>query len=175
MPAEISIRKGIRSAIETMKILKTVAPTAVLVICGRMNAYEQDYIRELLAEAKGKANIIQAGFLPKEKFFSYIQQASCVFMPFCFDESPIALNECLAHGVPVVTNTYAGYSKDIIDQFGYCAEYGNTEDYAKGLLKLLQDSEYNKQKRLQVQGLYEKFTFKEFATQLYSIIEGDLL
>ncbi|MCX6773827.1 MAG: glycosyltransferase family 4 protein, partial [Candidatus Micrarchaeota archaeon] len=113
MPAELRVMKGVRYAIEAMKLLKREVPNAVLVISGRINRYEQEYIDGLLNEARGKANIIVTGFLKKEQLYGYMRNAECAFMPFCFDECPISLAECIGHGLPVVTNEYAGYDKEI--------------------------------------------------------------
>lgn len=146
MPAELRVMKGTRYAIEAMKILKKAVPEAVLVICGRMNNYEQDFIRCLLDGAKGKANIIVAGFLPKERLYQYMGMADCAFMPFCFDECPIALCECLGHGLPVVTNEYAGFGRGEIGSFGYCASHKDPEDYAEGLVRMLTDEGFRRRK-----------------------------
>jgi glycosyltransferase involved in cell wall biosynthesis len=146
MPAELRVMKGTRYAIEAMKILKKAMPEAVLVICGRMNNYEQGYMRSLLDGAKGKANIIIAGFLPKENLYRYMGMADCAFMPFCFDECPIALCECLGHGLPVVTNEYAGFGREEIESFGYCARYKDAEDYAEGLMRMLGDDGFRSRK-----------------------------
>jgi len=146
MPAELRVMKGTRYAIEAMKILKKAVPEAVLVICGRVNNYEQEYIRSLLDGAKGKANIIVAGFLPKEQLYRYMGMADCAFMPFCFDECPIALCECLGHGLPVVTNEYAGFVREEIDSFGYCARYKDAGDYAEGLMRMLGDEGFRRRK-----------------------------
>jgi glycosyltransferase involved in cell wall biosynthesis len=146
MPAELRVMKGTGYAIEAMKILKKSMPEAVLVICGRMNNYEQDYMRSLLDGAKGKANIIVAGFLPKERLYGYMRMADCAFMPFCFDECPIALCECLGHALPVVTNEYAGFGRGEIDSFGYCARYKDAGDYAEGLTCMLTDEGFRRRK-----------------------------
>lgn len=146
MPAELRVMKGTRYAIEAMKILKKTVPEAVLVICGRMNNYEQDYMRSLLDGAKGRANIIIAGFLPEERLYGYMGMADCAFMPFCFDECPVALCECVGHGLPVVTNEYAGFGREEIESFGYCARYKDTEDYAEGLMRMLTDEGFRRRK-----------------------------
>ena len=171
MPTELRVMKGIKYAIETMKILKKKMPNAVLVICGKVNAYEKDYINFLLKEAKKKANIICTGFLPKEKLYQYMQEADCAFMPFCFDESPIALNECLIHCLPVVTNEYAGYHKKVINKFGYCAKYKDTKDLAKGLLKILRDKRYNEKKRKEIKKLKKEFTVAKFQKEINKIFQ----
>jgi len=159
MPTELRVMKGVKYAIETMKLLKKEVPNAILIICGKTNAYEEDYMNQLLKEAHGKANIINAGYLPKEKLYEYMQEAECAFMPFCFDECPIALNECLGFGLPLVTNEYAGYKKNVINKFGYCAKYKDIKDYKKGLIKMLTEPDYNQKKRDEIKKLYKEFTF----------------
>ena len=67
-----------------------------------------------IKDAEGKANIIVAGFVPKEQLHNYMRMAECAFMPFCFDECCISLSECIGHGLPVVTNEYAGFEKNVI-------------------------------------------------------------
>ncbi|MBZ5503428.1 MAG: hypothetical protein LAN59_14555, partial [Acidobacteriia bacterium] len=62
--------------------------------------------------------------------------AECAFMPFCFDECPISLTECIGSYLPVVTNEYAGFEKPVINTFGYCAEYKNVRDYADALITI---------------------------------------
>lgn len=146
MPAELRVMKGTRYAIEAMKILKREVPEAVLVICGRVNNYEQEHMRSLLDEAKGKANIILAGFLPKEHLYKYMSMADCAFMPFCFDECPIALCESIGHGLPVVTNEYAGFVREEVESFGYCARYKDAGDCAKGLARMLTDEVFRRKK-----------------------------
>ncbi|NYZ77398.1 glycosyltransferase family 4 protein [Candidatus Micrarchaeota archaeon] len=171
MPAELRVMKGIRYAIETMKILKKTMPEAVLVICGRLNNYERDYIKSLLADAKGKANIILAGFLGKEPYHAYLKMADCAFMPFCFDECPIALSECIGHGLPVVTNEYAGYEKKIIDTFGYCARHKDTEDYAEGLTRMLSDSGFAGKKAEGAKSVAQKFNFDRYRREVKHVFE----
>jgi hypothetical protein len=72
-----------------------------------------------------------------------------------------------------VTNLYAGYSKEVIEQFGCCAEKGTIEEYVRGLKELLQRPEFNNQKREQIQGLYGRYTFEAFSEELYRVIEEE--
>jgi glycosyltransferase involved in cell wall biosynthesis len=170
MPAQLRVMKGIRYAIETMKILKKEMNTAVLVICGSLNAYEQDYMKSLLHDAKGKANIVVTGYLPIDKYHGYLRNAECAFMPFCFDECPISLSECIGSGLPVVTNEYAGYSKSVINTFGYCADYKNVEDYADALIKMLSDREFNKIKRDGCRTIIGEFSFDKFREKFQRVV-----
>ena len=169
MPAEMRVMKGIRYAIETMKIVKKEVPEAVLMICGRINNYEQDHIRQLLNEAKGKANIMPLGFLPKNTLYNYMRNAECAFMPFVFDECPIAVSECIANSLPVVTNEYAGFDREVINEFGICAKYKDTEDYARDLIKILTDKNLNKRKREGCSSVAEKFTFSRFKKEVNDV------
>ncbi len=170
MPAELRVRKGIRYAIETMKILKKELPGSVLVICGRIHFQEQEYVRQLLEEAKGKANIAMTGFLPKDKLYEYMKKAECAFMPFCFDECPVALGECIGHGLPVVTNEYAGFQKEIIEKFGYCCKQDTPRDYADALMRLLTDQAVMDTKRKGALSVAKKFTSEKFAQALNDAI-----
>jgi glycosyltransferase involved in cell wall biosynthesis len=144
---------------------------AVLVICGSINKYEEEYVKGLLKEAQGKANIVVAGYLPKKALYKYMEMADCAFMPFCFDECPIALTECIGHGLPVITNEYAGYERSIIDTFGYCARHNDAEDYAKGLLRTLSDEEYNSRKRKGAMDVAREFNFDRFKEELNDVFE----
>jgi glycosyltransferase involved in cell wall biosynthesis len=169
MPAELRVMKGTRYAIETMKLLKKRVPNAVLVICGRINGYEQEYMKELLREAKGKANIIVTGFLPKEHLHKYMELAECAFMPFCFDECPISLTECIGHCLPVVTNEYAGFEKETIDEFGYCAEYKNIEDYTDGIEKMLTDKSFKEKKSEGAKDVARKFDAENYKERINNV------
>ena len=169
MPIELRVMRGIRYAIETMKLLKKELPNAVLVICGRINLYEQDYIKNLLNEAKGKANIIVAGFLPKEQLYNYMKIADCAFMPFCFDECPIALTECISYSLPVVTNEYAGFEKSVINTFGYCVAYKDIQDYASAIIRLLTDNSLNQQKRQGAKSIAKQLTFDNFKEEVNNV------
>ncbi len=162
MPAELRVMKGVRYALETMKILKKRVPEAVLVMCGRTNNYEQEYMKQLINDARGKANIITAGFAPKEIFYGYMRMAECAFMPFCFDECPIALSECIGHGLPVVTNEYAGFERQVIDRFGYCARYKDVEDYADALEKMLTEPDFRDKKARGAREVTDEFTFESY-------------
>jgi glycosyltransferase involved in cell wall biosynthesis len=170
MPAQLRVMKGIRYAVETMKILKKEMNNAVLVICGSFNAYEHDYVKSLLHDAKGKANIVVTGYLPRDKYYGYLRNAECAFMPFCFDECPISLSECIGSGLPVVTNEYAGYSEPVINTFGYCADYKNVEDYADALMKMLSDREYNRVKRDGCRTITEAFSLDKFRENLQRVV-----
>ena len=154
-----------------MKILKTEMNNAVLVICGSINKYEEEYIKELLKEAQGKANIVVAGYLPKKALYKYMETADCAFMPFCFDECPIALTECIGHGLPIITNEYAGYEKSVINTFGYCARQNDINDYAKGLIRVLTDERFNAQKRSGARLVAKEFNFERFKEELDNVFK----
>jgi glycosyltransferase involved in cell wall biosynthesis len=171
MPAELRVMKGIRYAIETMKLLKKTLPEAVLIMCGRINNYEQEYVKALLGEAKGKANIFYVGFLSREQYHAYLGMADCAFMPFCFDECPIALSECIGHGLPVVTNEYAGYGRETIDTFGYCARHKDIEDYSEGLARILTDEGALKKKAEGAKRIAQTFTFDRYREGIRSVFE----
>jgi len=171
MPAELRVRKGLRYAIETMKILKEKIPNAVLIICGKINEYENEYIQELLQKAKGKANMIVAGFLPRKQYYQYMKSVECAFLPVLCEGQCEALAECIASGLPVVTNKYTQYNKDIINTIGYCASYKDIKDYANGLIKLLTDSDYNKEKREGTKIIANKYSFENFKRLLNNAIE----
>jgi len=170
MPAQLRVMKGIRYAIETMKILKKELNNAVLVICGFVNAYEQEYMKSLLHDARGRANIITTGYLSPDKYYGYLRTADCAFMPFCFDECPISLSECIAYGLPVVTNEYAGYPQSVINTFGYCAEYKNVDDYAAGLIRILSERHYSKIKRDGCRTVAAEFSFNNFREKFSRVI-----
>lgn len=171
MPAELRVMKGLRYALETMKILKEKVPEAVLIICGRINPYEKDFVISMINEAKGKANFIVAGYLLKEKLYGYMEIADCAFMPFCFDECPILLAECIACCLPVVTNEYAGYSKEAIDEFGYCAKYKDIDDYSQALVKMLSDTDFNMEKRQGAKEIAKKINFDKFREGINSVFK----
>lgn len=172
MPAELRVMKGIRYAIETMKFMKKAVPDAVLIICGRVNNYEREYIEALLAAAKGKANIIVAGFIPREQFYGYMRMAECAFMPFCFDECPVSLSECIAHGLPVVTNEYAGFDSAVINTFGHCAGYKDVGDYAGALERMLCDGDYRKRKAEGAREVAGRFTFEAYKEAVNGVFQG---
>ena len=171
MPAELRVMKGVRYAIETMKLLKERMPNAVLVICGRMNHYEQDYMKQLIEDAKGQANIIVAGFVPKEQLYRYMEIAECAFMPFCFDECPISLCECIGHGLPVVTNEYAGFGTGVVARFGYCAKHKDVNDYAKALEKMLSDEDFRQRKIDGAKQITDEFTFDLYKKEINHVFE----
>ena len=171
MPAELRVMKGVGYAIETMKILKKKMPNVVLIICGRMNYYEKDYMKQLISDARGKANIIVTGFVPKKQLHGYINMAECAFMPFCFDECPISLSECIGHGLPVVTNEYAGFEKKVINQFGYCADYKDINDYAEGLMKILSDDHLRKEKSDGAKKITDQFNFDFYKKEINNVFE----
>jgi glycosyltransferase involved in cell wall biosynthesis len=152
MPAELRVMKGVRSAIETMKILKKEVPDAVLLMRGRLNNYEEKYMRRLIGGARGKANIIVAGFLPKERFYHQMELADCAFMPFCFDECPISLTEC-------------------IGSLGYCASHGDAVDQAEGLARLLTDEKFRRRKIAGAKMATERFTFDSYSRKINDAFE----
>ncbi|MFC2162701.1 glycosyltransferase family 4 protein [Candidatus Altiarchaeota archaeon] len=158
MPCELRVMKGIRYALETMKILKEKLPKAVLIVCGSINEMEKELVRTYLEDAAGKANIVLAGYLPKENLYEYMNTADCAFMPSLFDECPIALNECIGHNLPVVTNEYAGYDREVIDTFGICARYKDVKDYAGSITRLLTDEALHDEKREGGKRLMDEFT-----------------
>jgi hypothetical protein len=92
-------------------------------------------------------------------------------MPFCFDECPISLSECIGSCLPVVTNEYAGFDKKVINTFGCCAEYKNVRDYADALIRMLTDSGFNRSKRRGCQTMIETFTFHQFKENLNRVFE----
>jgi glycosyltransferase involved in cell wall biosynthesis len=171
MPAELRVMKGIRYAIETMKLMKKRVPDAVLVICGRINNYEREYVSSLLKDARGKANIVLAGFPPRDRYLEHLSGADCAFMPFCFDECPISLTECVGSGIPLVTNEYAGYAKDVIDEFGYRARHNDVDDYADGLERMLTDEDFRARKEAGAESVAARFTFERYREALADAIE----
>jgi glycosyltransferase involved in cell wall biosynthesis len=172
MPAELRVMKGIRYAIETMKLLRERVPEAVLVICGRINGYEKEYISGLVREARGKANIVLAGFPPRERYLSLMAGSDCAFMPFCYDECPVSLAECVGSGVPLVTNEYAGYARDVIGRFGYRARHNDIEDYARGLERMLNDRGYREGKAVGAQEVAREFTTGRYREAIADAVES---
>lgn len=166
MPSSLSVQKGIKVATKTMEILKIKEPNTILIICGKIDPYEEKYIKELLKKTKGKANILLTGYLPKRKFYNYLENADCAFMPFNYDECPISLSECLGHEIPIVTNKYAGYSKKIINSFGICIKRNNEKDYARALLKILRNEKVMKKKRENIKKLTNKLNEKKFKEKI---------
>jgi glycosyltransferase involved in cell wall biosynthesis len=172
MPAELRVMKGVQYAIGAMKILKKEVPEAVLVICGRMNNYEQDHMKALLHEAKGKANVILAGFLPKERLYDYMRTADCALLPFCFDECPIALSECVGNGLPVVTNEYAGFERREIEGFGYCARHKDAADCAEGLARMLSDDSFRRRKAEGCADAIKRFSADDYHRAMNDVFAG---
>ncbi len=171
MPAELRVMKGIRYAIETMKILKKTEPRAVLVMRGRVNGYERRYVEGLLAESRGKANIAVLGFMPRERFYSFMRAADCAFMPFCFDECPISLRECLGNCLPVVTNEYAGYERRVIQSFGSCVERNDVEGYAEALSRMLSDPRHKRKKTEGAARMAVEYPFEKYQEALNDVFE----
>ncbi len=172
MPQEVRIMKGIKDAIETMKLVKKTLPNAVLIICGKVNEYEKPLVLSMLKEARQQANIILAGFLPRDQYYKYLAVADCAFLPVLSEGQCGTMSECIASQLPVVTNEFNQYPEEIIKEVGHFAKHRNTEDYAQGILKLLTDQSYNNKKREAAKEVAKIYSFEKFEHALNKTINS---
>ena len=80
-------------------------------------------------------NVILKDFLPKEEFFKAYYACDVYASPSLADSGPMMVNYAIACGRPVVAFP-VGCAMDLVitGETGYMAKYGDSEDFANGLL-----------------------------------------
>lgn len=128
-------RKGFEYLIEALSLLSKnrsdLSKNIVLVIAGKgkietvFNNYEVKY----------------TGYLSFVELAEYYAMADVFLSPTIQDAGPMMLNQALMCGTPAVAFDI-GTACDIInDKTGYLAKYRDSEDFCKGIIKLITKSE----------------------------------
>jgi glycosyltransferase involved in cell wall biosynthesis len=126
--------------LETLKLLLKEDDKYRLMITGNAG----DNILRLIKENDLADQILLTGFLPYEKFYTYLACADIFLLPFpdtIYNKGrwPSKINDYLVVGRPIMTNAVG----DLIDLFskykiGATVEY-NAKDFAGGISKILSD------------------------------------
>lgn len=130
-------RKGMDYLIEALAILKKnntqLASSISLVVMGGNASQMQDYL---------DMEVISMGYVSDEDAKARLYQACDAFItPSLFENLPNTIAEAMACGTPCVGFDVGGIP-EMIDHCanGYVAKYKDAEDFAKGIVYVLQDT-----------------------------------
>lgn len=124
-------RKGIKSVLETLAVLKD--PEIGFLIVG--NGPEEEKLKAFCTDKKLK-NIFFEGFYQQEELFKYYALADVFILPSLKEVWGMVVNEALSSGLYVLCSKYVGATYDLIDK----DKNGDIFDpnNLKGLIMLMQ-------------------------------------
>lgn len=136
----ISKRKGHLYLVEAFEKVCKQIPDANLVIAGvKSETAYYDQLTRRIADSKYKDNIRLLIDLPQEELYQYYAKASIYALHSEEESQGIALVEAMATGLPVVSTTVGGIPDVVLNEkSGLLSAYGDTDTFAKNILRLLQ-------------------------------------
>lgn len=132
-------QKNYGTMIKAFKIFLKKNPNAILQIFG--DGPDKSSLIKLIKELGIKNNVIIKGYcdykiIAKELSKTYIYLQSSIS-----EGLPKSLLEGLSSGCPVVT-TDAGSCKEISENFGFCVEHSNPNEFARAMIDLYENKSY---------------------------------
>ncbi len=146
-------------------------PKAKLLIAGSWQ--NKQYIcefRELCRKLGVINNIIYAGFLPKDVLYSYVKSVKTIVYPSYLDAFPLTVLESLACGVPVVCYNINPIRFSFKTRAVIKVNVGNKVEFAKNVLTILEDSEYQKKLSLEALSFSSRYNWDFAAKEEFNSI-----
>ena len=141
MVGEVVRRKGVEEAIEAMRLVVSAFPSAKLTIVGLgSSASYVDGLKQRVASLGIDDNVEWAGFKPASEIAALHAQAALLIHPSHIDNSPNAVAEAMASGLPIIASRVGGIPSMIEhDVTGLLVEPHNPIELATAIIALLRD------------------------------------
>jgi glycosyltransferase involved in cell wall biosynthesis len=142
--SRLTSRKGLFYLIKAVDKLSKKYPQIELKIMGDGEG-ERVRLEEIVDKLNLRGRVVFLGRIPREKTFSYYQEADVFVLPSLNEGMSNAMLEALATGLPILA-TDTGGSKELITEGGngYIIEMKNAQDIADKLEKIINNSELRK-------------------------------
>jgi glycosyltransferase involved in cell wall biosynthesis len=139
MVGEIVRRKGVEEAIEAMRLVVSEFPSAKLSIVGLgSSASYVDGLKQRPASLGIDANVEWLGFKPASEIAALHAEAALLIHPSHMDNSPNAVAEAMASGLPVIASKVGGIPSMIEHNVtGLLVEPQNHLELADAIIALL--------------------------------------
>jgi len=131
-------RKGIDFLVKSIPLVKNEIPDIKLFIIGKGKSREK--LEKFVEENNLEDNIKFLGFVPDDELPKWYNQCKLTIVPSVFEGFGITVIESLACGTPVVGTNTDGI-KDIIKDKNMLVKFGDKEDLAKKIVKLLENNQ----------------------------------
>ena len=142
--SRLTSRKGLVYLIKAVDKLSKKYQQLELKIMGDGEG-ERARLEEIVDKLNLRGRVVFLGRIPREKTFSYYQEADVFVLPSLNEGMSNAMLEALATGLPILA-TDTGGSKELImeGENGYIIEMKNAQDIADKLEKIINDFELKK-------------------------------
>lgn len=145
--ARIDKNKGIEDLISAISLLKYNNRSLKTLIMGRGSESYENYLKRMIKKEGLDEQIEFAGFIENhEDVYIKAAKARLLVLPTHNDGIPNTIREAMFMKLPVVANNVGGIPR--FNENRHCihlVENGNINDLAEGILKVLDDKEYQKQ------------------------------
>lgn len=132
----LSHEKGFDIAIKACKILKNKGVKVKWIVVG--DGPERDLLEKLIDENKVKCEFLLIGATSNP--YKYLSKADIYVQPSRFEGKSIAMDEAKILNKPIVATNFSTVKDQIIDKVDGIITEMNSEDLARGIMKLLFDS-----------------------------------
>jgi glycosyltransferase involved in cell wall biosynthesis len=139
--SKIVLRKNIAGMIKAFSLISTQFPHAQLRVAGTAAPDYLEKCNQIVRENRLQDNVHFLGNLSIEQVQYELSRANCLVLPSFQETAPLAIEEAMAVGVPVVGSRLCGIP-DMIEEgkTGYLIDPYNVNDLAEAVKKILSDS-----------------------------------
>ncbi len=133
--------KGIEHLIRAMAFVRDHIPAAQLRLAGRANsASYQQSIQELVQGLRLERNVHLLGLLDEARLLEEYEQCAVVVLPSSQETAPMAIQQAMAAGKPVIATRVGGVPHMILHgETGLLVDCGDVVGLAKAAVRLLSD------------------------------------
>lgn len=163
--------KSIEVLIKAFKLVLKESPEASLVIAG--DGEEGENLKNLADKLGINKNKIRfAGKVSEKEKVSLLQKAWVLANPSMMEGWGIAAIEANACGTPVVASNVSGLCDSVRNSVtGYLAEYGDEKEFAKYIVKIIQDKNLRDNMGIEARVWAENFDWQNSSDKFMSIIK----
>lgn len=158
--------KGVSYAIMAVKRLIKKYPNIKLIFAGETR---DENTKQLAKIYKIEQNIIDFGYLPREKYLNLLNGVNCVICPSIWEEPfNLSLLEAMSAGKPVIA-TKVGGQTEVLGKTGILIEPKSSGDIANAINLLFSDSKMHK--KLSLKARERAKTFKNCGEEYKKVYE----
>lgn len=172
--SRITSRKGLEYLIEAVYKLSEKYPQVRLKIMGDGEG-EKIKLEKMVKDFDIQDKVDFLGRIPREKTFSYYQEADVFVLPSLNEGMSNAMLEALATGLPIIA-TDTGGSKELIQEGenGYMIKMKDSQDIAEKIEKLINNSELRKNMSENSRKIALKMSWENVAKQYYEVYKQNI-
>jgi len=134
----LNYTKGLFDLVDIWKKIVNIKSCAKMALIGDGEKITVMKLKNKIKKNKLENNIVFLGFLTKKEKFTALKEGKIFVFPSKSESWGIAIMEALACGLPVIVYNLPFY-KEIYNDILYEVELNNVEEFAKKLIKLLEN------------------------------------